>query len=57
MKFYEGKNKTYSLDDLRELVYYAQERGIQIIPEIDVPSHSLYKYIYLFINLFIYLLF
>jgi hexosaminidase len=30
----------YSLDDLREAVAYAKERGVTIIPEIDLPGHS-----------------
>lgn len=30
----------YSQKDIKELVKYAQERSITIIPEIDVPSHS-----------------
>jgi N-acetyl-beta-hexosaminidase len=31
----------YSLDDLRGLVAYADDRGIEVVPEIDVPSHAL----------------
>jgi len=30
----------YSLADLREAVAYAKERGVVIIPEIDLPGHS-----------------
>ena len=30
----------YSLDELREAVAYARERGVTIIPEIDLPGHS-----------------
>ena len=26
-------------DDVRSLVAYAQERGVEIIPEIDLPGH------------------
>lgn len=37
-KEYEGY---YTQDDIRELVKYASERFITIIPEIDVPAHSL----------------
>jgi N-acetyl-beta-hexosaminidase len=40
-QFFEGENKTYSPADLRDLVRYAESRGVQIVPEIDVPSHSL----------------
>ena len=36
-----GDAKLYSRDDLRDLVNYAAERGIEIIPEIDIPSHTL----------------
>ena len=31
----------YTHEDIRELVKYAQERFVDIIPEIDVPGHSL----------------
>jgi hexosaminidase len=31
----------YSHDDIRELVRYAAERFVTIVPEIDVPGHSL----------------
>ena len=31
----------YSQDDIRELVQYAKERFVNILPEIDVPGHSL----------------
>jgi hexosaminidase len=31
----------YTQDDIREIVKYAQERFIDILPEIDVPAHSL----------------
>ena len=31
----------YTQDDIKELVSYAQERHITIIPEIDLPGHSL----------------
>ncbi|GBG30598.1 Beta-hexosaminidase subunit beta [Hondaea fermentalgiana] len=30
----------YSSSDLREIVAYARERGIRVIPELDVPGHS-----------------
>ena len=32
--------KMYTKGDLRELVKYASDRGIEIIPEIDMPAHS-----------------
>lgn len=31
----------YTHEDVREIVRYAQERFVQIMPEIDVPGHSL----------------
>lgn len=29
----------YTQDDLREIVSYARERGVTVVPEIDVPGH------------------
>ncbi len=34
-----GRGMWYTLDDLREVVAYAKERNIEIIPEIDLPGH------------------
>lgn len=31
----------YTQDDIRSIVAYAAQRGIEIIPEIDMPGHSL----------------
>ncbi len=31
----------YTQDDVREIVHYAAERSVTIVPEIDVPGHSL----------------
>lgn len=31
----------YTQDDLKEIIQYAKERFINILPEIDVPAHSL----------------
>lgn len=36
----EGKFYTY--DQIREVISYAKERGITVIPEIDMPGHSQY---------------
>ena len=36
----EGRFYTY--DQIREVIAYARERGIMIIPEIDMPGHSQY---------------
>ncbi len=30
----------YTQDDLREIVEYARDRGVTVIPEIDLPGHS-----------------
>ncbi len=30
----------YSKDDIREVVEFARARGIEVIPEIDIPGHS-----------------
>jgi len=31
----------YTQDDMREIIRYAQDRNVTILPEIDVPAHSL----------------
>lgn len=36
----EGKFYTY--DEMHEVIEYARERGITVIPEIDMPGHSTY---------------
>lgn len=33
----------YTLQQLKALVAYAAERGIEIVPEIDVPAHTRYS--------------
>ncbi len=35
-------NDTYSYKQIRELIKYARERNITIIPEVDMPGHSSY---------------
>jgi hexosaminidase len=35
-----SEGKFYTQDEVREIVAYARERGIRIIPEFDVPGHS-----------------
>lgn len=43
IEFYDdteyGRGCFYTLDDLREIVAYAKERNIEIIPEVDMPGH------------------
>jgi hexosaminidase len=34
-------NGFYTLEEIRDIIRYASERNIQIIPEVDVPGHSL----------------
>lgn len=36
----EGRFYTY--DEIRDVIAYAKERGVMIIPEIDMPGHSRY---------------
>jgi len=31
----------YTQDDIREIIQYARERNVTIIPEIDIPGHSM----------------
>ena len=39
--FVRQVGKYYTQDEFRELVRYAGERGITVMPELDVPGHSL----------------
>ena len=32
----------YTYDEIREVIAYAKERGITVVPEIDMPGHSTY---------------
>jgi hypothetical protein len=36
-----SKSKMYTKEDLRDLVAYAERYNVEIIPEIDLPAHSL----------------
>ena len=36
----ELSGKFYTKDDLKEVVRYAESKGIEIIPEIDLPGHA-----------------
>lgn len=40
----KGRNegRFYTYDEIRDVIAYARERGIMIIPEIDMPGHSQY---------------
>ena len=40
----EGRDegKFYTYDEIREVIAYAKEKGITVIPEIDMPGHSTY---------------
>ena len=33
--------KLYTKQNLKDLVQYARDRGIEVVPEIDVPAHAL----------------
>uniref|UniRef100_A0A060TBC1 Beta-hexosaminidase n=1 Tax=Blastobotrys adeninivorans TaxID=409370 RepID=A0A060TBC1_BLAAD len=35
-----GSKYTYSKDDIKKVVDHARARGIRVVPEIDMPSHS-----------------
>ena len=44
---FPGRKMFYTQNELKEIVRYADERGIRIIPEIEVPGHasaSIYAY-------------
>ena len=36
------KNDTYTYDQIREVIRFAKERNITVIPELDMPGHSAY---------------
>ncbi|HAC72129.1 MULTISPECIES: beta-N-acetylhexosaminidase [unclassified Proteiniphilum] len=39
-KQFPERKMHYSQDEIREIVRYAGERGIQVVPEIEVPGHA-----------------
>ena len=39
--FMRQVGRFYTQDDFRDIVEYAKERGITVMPELDVPGHSL----------------
>lgn len=35
-----SQRETYSVADMRKVIDYARERGIRVVPEVDMPGHS-----------------
>ncbi|KAA8914190.1 hypothetical protein TRICI_002947 [Trichomonascus ciferrii] len=35
-----SKRETYSVEDVKDLIKYAKQRGIRVMPEVDLPGHS-----------------
>lgn len=40
-KLHEASKEYYTQDEIREIIAFAKERGIEIVPEIDMPGHNL----------------
>ena len=40
LRDHEPNPLAYSMEDIRRVVLYASDLGIQVVPEIDIPSHT-----------------
>ncbi len=40
-RLHECSGEYYTQEEIREVVSYAKERGIEVVPEIDMPGHNL----------------